>query len=113
MTGRVVECPIDEMNRQRGRKDAKLRILRTEVEVEVATLFTGWSGELVTCRKFAPVARNYTVAKVMAEVGLRVNEARRLDLADIKWAARRWRDRRHHRPPHGSGAVPCRSRRPA
>jgi hypothetical protein len=26
MTGRIVECPIDEMNRPRGRKQTKLRI---------------------------------------------------------------------------------------
>ena len=50
-----------------------------------AALFAGWRGELVTCRKFAPAARNYAASKLMAEVGLRVNEARRLDLADVKW----------------------------
>jgi integrase/recombinase XerD len=38
---------------------------------------------LATCRKFAPTARNYTAARLMADVGLRVNEARGLDLADI------------------------------
>jgi site-specific recombinase XerD len=83
MTGRVVECPIDEMNRPRGSKAARLRI--PPVEAEVAQLFTGWSGELAGCRKFAPTARNYTAARLMAEVGLRVNEACGLDLADIKW----------------------------
>lgn len=83
MTGRVVECPIDEMNRPRGRKDAKLRI--PPAEAEVAQLFTGWSDELATCRKFAPIARNYAAARLMAEVGLRVNEICGLDLADIKW----------------------------
>ena len=41
--------------------------------------------ELAACRKFAPMARNYAAARLMAEVGLRVNEARRLDLADVKW----------------------------
>lgn len=39
----------------------------------------------MVCRKFAPTARNYVAARLMAEVGLRVNEARNLDLADIKW----------------------------
>ena len=48
-------------------------------------MFTGWAGELATCRKFAPTARNYAACQLMAEVGLRVNEARILDLADIKW----------------------------
>ncbi|GGY99509.1 hypothetical protein GCM10010300_49300 [Streptomyces olivaceoviridis] len=32
MTGRVVECPIDEMGRPRGSKDAALRIPPTEPE---------------------------------------------------------------------------------
>jgi integrase/recombinase XerD len=83
LTGRVVACPIDELNRPRGAKDARLRIPpRAE---ELATFFAGWAAELATCRKFAPSARNYTAAKLMATVGLRVNEARNLDLADIKW----------------------------
>jgi len=83
MTGRVVECPIDEMNRPRGSKEAKLRV--PPAAVEVLQLFTGWSGELAACRKFAPTARNYAAARLMAEVGLRVNEICGLDLADIKW----------------------------
>jgi site-specific recombinase XerD len=99
LTGRVVECPIDEMNRPRGRKDARLRIPPTEAEI--AKLFRGWSAELVSCRKFAPAARNYTAARLMAEVGLRVNEVRQLDLADIKWDLGRF-GKLHVR--HGKGA---------
>jgi hypothetical protein len=38
----------------------------------VARLFAGWRQELATCRKFAPAARNYAAARLMAEVGLRV-----------------------------------------
>jgi site-specific recombinase XerD len=83
LTGLVVACPLDEINRPRGRKDARLRIPPSEAEV--GRLFAGWSGELVTCRKFAPTARNYAAARLMAEVGLRVNELRCLDLADVKW----------------------------
>ena len=33
MTGRIVECPIDEMNRPRGRQQAKLRIPPTAAQV--------------------------------------------------------------------------------
>ncbi|MGW3423609.1 hypothetical protein [Streptomyces phaeochromogenes] len=62
--GRGVECPIDEMNRPRGAKDAQLRIPPNEPEV--GTLFTGWGGELATCRKFAPTARNYAASKLMS-----------------------------------------------
>ena len=41
--------------------------------------------ELVACRKFAPAARNYAVARLAADVGLRINEARMLDLDDVRW----------------------------
>jgi integrase len=82
MTGRIVECPIDEMNRPRGRQEARLRI--PPAAEQVSRLFTGWREELATCRKFAPAARNYTAAKLMSEVGLRVNEVCKLDLPDIK-----------------------------
>ncbi|WP_223837485.1 hypothetical protein [Streptomyces venezuelae] len=99
MTGRVVECPIDEMNRPRGSKDAALRIPPTEPEIK--TLFTSWGGELATCRKFAPTARNYTASKPMSQVGLRVSEACKLDLADIKWDLGRF-GKLHVR--HGKGA---------
>ncbi|MDN3294997.1 site-specific integrase [Streptomyces ficellus] len=99
MTGRVVECPIDEMNRPRGAKDAQLRIPPSEPEIE--TLFTGWGGELATCRKFAPTARNYTASKLMSQVGLRVSEACGLDLDDIKWDLGRF-GKLHVR--HGKGA---------
>ena len=83
VTGRIVECPIDEMNKPRGRKQAALRIPPTDAEIR--TLFTGWRQELVDCRKFAPTARNYLAAKLMSQVGLRVNEACNLDLVDVKW----------------------------
>ena len=75
MTGRIVECPIDEMNRPRGRPAAR-RCGSRRPAAQVAGLFAGWRAELATCRKFAPTARNYAAARLMAEVGLRVNEAR-------------------------------------
>ncbi|MDX3639591.1 hypothetical protein [Streptomyces sp. MB09-02B] len=99
MTGRVVECPIDEMNKPRGAKDAQLRIPPSEPEV--GTLFTGWGGELPTCRTFAPTARNYTASKLLSQVGLRVSEACGLDLDDIKWDLGHF-GKNHVR--HGKGA---------
>jgi|CXWK01.1.fsa_nt_gi integrase len=83
LTGRVVECPLDEINRPRAWVDAQLRIPPTAEEVE--QLFAGWREELVACRKFAPAARNYAVARLAADVGLRINEARMLDLDDVRW----------------------------
>jgi site-specific recombinase XerD len=83
LTGRVIECPLDEINRPRASVDAQLRIPPTVEEVE--QLFAGWREELATCRKFAPTARNYAVARLAADVGLRINEARMLDLDDVRW----------------------------
>jgi integrase/recombinase XerD len=83
LTGRVVTCPVDEMNRPKGAKVARLRI--PPQAGEVSRLLTGWAGELPACRKFAPTARNYAAARLMAEIGLRAGETRRLDLADVKW----------------------------
>lgn len=83
LTGRMIECPLDEINRPRGSVDAQLRVPPTVAEVE--QLFAGWREELVTCRKFAPAARNYAVARLTADVGLRINEARMLDLDDVRW----------------------------
>ncbi|MEW1734341.1 tyrosine-type recombinase/integrase [Nocardia beijingensis] len=83
LTGRVVECPIDEVNRPRMSVDTQIRIPPTEAEME--QLFAGWREDLVSCRKFAPSARNYMVARLSADVGLRINESRMLDLTDVRW----------------------------
>jgi integrase len=64
MTGRVVECPIDEMNRPRGAKDAQLRIPPTEPEVGI--LFTGWVGELATYRGPRPLEPEHINTSVAA-----------------------------------------------
>ena len=60
LTGRVAECPLDEMNRPRASVEPQLRVPPSEAEVE--RLFAGWREELATCRKFAPAARNYAAA---------------------------------------------------
>src|SRR5271156_3842051 len=124
LTGCAAECPVDEVNRPRGGGRAALRI--PPEAAQVGRLFTGWRGELATCRevapaagdyagarpaaggeelatcrKFAPAARNYAAAGLMAEVGLRVNEARMLDLDDVRWELGRF-GKLHVR--HGKGA---------
>jgi integrase/recombinase XerD len=99
LTGRLVECPLDEINRPRGPHDMALRIPPSEREIQ--GLFVGWRHELVTCRKYAPTARNYAAARLMADVGLRLNEVRSLDLADVHWDLGRF-GKLHVR--HGKGA---------
>src|SRR6476660_9993324 len=69
LTGRVIECPLDEMNRPRASAGPQLRVPPTEAEVE--QLFAGWRGELSMGRKFASAARNYAAARLAADVGLR------------------------------------------
>lgn len=83
LTGHAVECPIDDMNRPVGSPQAMIRVPPSRKEIE--TLFRDWAEELDACRKFAPAARNYTAARLMAQVGLRVNESLKLDLNDVRW----------------------------
>ena len=78
------ECPIDEMNRPRG-PQGRPAADPADRGGDRARCSPAGPAELATCRKFAPTARNYAAARLMAEVGLRVNEAGSLDLADIKW----------------------------
>jgi integrase len=77
------------------------RIPPTEAEIE--QLFAGWRQELVTCRKFSPAARNYAVARLAADVGLRINEARMLDLDDVRWELGRFGKLNVR---HGKGLAP-------
>lgn len=100
LTGRVAQCPIDPMNRPRGGGVASLRIPPSAPQV--ARLFAGWREELASCRKFAPMARNYAAARLMADVGPRMNEVRHLDLADVKWELGRF-GKLHVR--HGKGSC--------
>jgi integrase/recombinase XerD len=72
----------------RGPWLTRLRIPPTEPEIE--PLFAGWRDELATCRKFAPAARNYAVARLASDVGLRINEIRMLDLDDVRWKLNRF-----------------------
>jgi hypothetical protein len=82
LTGRVLECPWAEMDRPRASVDPQLRV---PPRAEVEQLFAGWCEELVSCHKFAPPARNYAVTRLATNVGVRINEARMLDLDDVRW----------------------------
>jgi site-specific recombinase XerD len=100
LTGRLAQCPVDAMNRPRGGGAARLRVPPTAGQV--GRLFAGWREELASCRKFAPMARSYAAARLMADVGPRVNEVRYLDLADVKWDLGRF-GKVHIR--HGKGSC--------
>lgn len=100
LTGRLAQCPVDAMNRPRGGGVTLLRIPPSAEQI--GRLFAGWREELASCRKFAPTARNYAAARLMADVGPRVNEVRHLDLADLKWELGRF-GKVHIR--HGKGSC--------
>ncbi len=103
LTGRIVECPIDEVNRPRGQQRAALGIPPSVEQID--RLFAGWRQELVSCRKFAPMARNFAATRLMTGVGIRVNETRSLDLVDVKWDLGRFGKLhvRHGKGTRGSG----------
>jgi integrase len=83
LTGEVVQCPVDEMNRPRGGWAANIRIPPTDAEL--AKFFDDWKDYLGTARKYLPAARNYAAARLWAGVGLRIGETVRLDLDDFRW----------------------------
>ncbi|GAA4589750.1 hypothetical protein GCM10023194_44790 [Planotetraspora phitsanulokensis] len=103
LTGRAIESPLDEMNRPRGGHQGRIRIPPTAEEVE--RLFAGWREDLVSCRKFATSARNYTALRLITDVGLRINETRHLDIHDVKWKLGRFGKLhvRKGKGAHGSG----------
>ena len=105
LTGRVVECPVDEMNRPRGRAGRRCGSRRGGAGGAAVRRVARRSWR--RCRKFAPAARNYAAARLMAEVGLRVNEVqpprpRRCEVGagPVRQAAR----------PHGQGRPRVRAR---
>src|SRR5215467_214353 len=61
----------------------ELRVTPTGVEIE--RLSADWREELAIRCKFVPVARYYAAARLEADVGLRVNEIRMLDLDGVRW----------------------------
>ena len=101
LTGRVVECPLDEMNRPRMSVDAAAAD-PAGGRGRSSSCSPGGARSWPTCRKFAPAARNYAAARLEADVGLRVNEARMLDLDDVRWELGRF-GKLHVR--HGKGRA--------
>ena len=68
----MVESPLDEVNRPRGGTSSRLRIPPSEREID--KLFTGWRTDMLTARKYAPAARNYTAMRLASLIGPRVSE---------------------------------------
>ena len=82
LTGCRVECPVDELNRPRGGQDTMIRIPPPESVLQA--LFGAWRTDLEETRKFVTEARDFTACRLMAKVGLRINETAKLDVDDIR-----------------------------
>jgi integrase/recombinase XerD len=81
LTGRVVVSPIDDCNRPRHSGDFHVRVPPSPAAL--AAFFTCWRGELPTARKWLAAARHYAMARLAAEVGLRLRELCWLQLDDL------------------------------
>ena len=80
LCGRVVLSPIDVLNRPTHTGEFSVRIPPSSGEL--AGFFGRWRDELVGARKWRTAARNYTMARVAFELGLRSTELCSLTLDD-------------------------------
>jgi len=81
LTGSAVTSPIDEINRPVHSGDFAVRIPPSAREL--ADFFSRWREDLESARKWRNAARNYTMARLAAEVGLRAREVCLLSLDDL------------------------------
>jgi len=81
LTGRVVTSPIDSVNRPSNSGDYGVRIPPSPGEL--AGFFRRWREGLPTARKWRTAARNYAMARLVTEVGLRASECCGLTLDDL------------------------------
>ncbi|MDT5043563.1 MAG: hypothetical protein QOE51_4548 [Actinoplanes sp.] len=82
LTGHAPESPLDDINRPRGHQDSLIRI--PPPEAVLRQLFGAWRADLENTRKFNTEARDYIACRLMAKIGVRINETTKLDLDDIK-----------------------------
>jgi integrase len=81
LTGRLVASPIDECNRPRHSGEFTVRVPPSPAALRA--FFADWRGELATTRKWLTGSRHYAMARLAAEVGLRLQELRLLGLDDL------------------------------
>jgi site-specific recombinase XerD len=81
LTGRLVASPIDEVNRPRHVGDFQVRVPPSPAAL--AAFFAAWRGELASSRKWLVATRHYAMARLAAEVGLRLRELCALRLDDV------------------------------
>lgn len=81
LTGRVVLSPIDEVNRPTNSGEFCERVPPSAGDL--AGFFARWRQALPEERKWHTSVRNYTMARLTSEVGLRANECCSLSLDDV------------------------------
>jgi site-specific recombinase XerD len=81
LTGRLIGSPIDEVNRPRHAGDFTVRVPPSPAALNA--FFAGWRDELATSRKWLTATRHYAMARLAAEVGLRLRELCALGLEDL------------------------------
>ena len=81
LTGRLVASPIDEVNRPRHTGDFTVRVPPSPAAL--AAFFAAWRQDLAASRKWLTAARHYAMARLAAEVGLRLRELCCLRLEDV------------------------------
>jgi integrase len=81
LTGRLIGSPIDACNRPRHAGDFHVRVPPSPAAL--ASFFAAWRGELSTSRKWLCASRHYAMARLAAEVGLRLRELCCLRLEDL------------------------------
>lgn len=81
LTGHIVASPIDAINRPSHTGDFSVRIPPSAEDL--SKFFASWRAELTGVRKWLVASRNYTMARLLSQVGLRVRELCALSLDDL------------------------------
>lgn len=81
LTGFIVSSPIDVINRPSHSGDFTVRVPPSKKDL--SEFFSSWRATVPTARKWLVASRNYTMARVMTDVGLRVTETCLLSLDDL------------------------------
>src|SRR5579871_3030585 len=81
----AVPTILDKFNRHSHRQDDREEAVIPPPPEVLERFWSGLKEQMNTARKFAPLARDYALYKVLALAGLRINEAVMLDVKDCRF----------------------------
>jgi integrase len=84
LTGKVVASPIDSCNRPHHGGEFKVQIPPSPGDL--ATFFVSWRESLPAERRWLTATRSYVIARLAAEVGLRLREVCMLGIEDLHFS---------------------------